>query len=97
MGFAFLGSQVINYDPNYVDPNFPNQPGGFDIYQSNYNDFGKMIMQIYTLGTYDNYPDDEAPSFQYAEANYAFFIVFIFLNMFLFVLVPGTIIYNKFR
>jgi hypothetical protein len=66
VGFAFLGSIVINYDPSYVDPNYPNHPGGYDTYQSNYNDFSKMIMQIYVLGTYDNYPDNQAPSFQYA-------------------------------
>jgi hypothetical protein len=66
VGFAFVGSKVINYDPNYVDPNFPNQPGSFDVYQSNYNSFTRMIMQIYTLGTYDNYPDNQIPSVQYA-------------------------------
>ena len=97
VGFAFVGSEVINYDPSFVDARFPNQPGGYDVYQSNYNNFGLMIMQIYALATYDNYPDNQAPSIQYREANYIFYIVFIFLNMFLFVLVPGTIIYNKFR
>lgn len=54
-------------------------------------------MQMYVLGSYDNYPDNQTPAIQYSEGNYAFFIIFIFLNMFLFVLVPGTIIYNKFR
>jgi hypothetical protein len=97
LGFAFLGSVVINYDQNFVDPKYPNYPAKFDVYQSNFNNFQKMIMQIYVLGTYDNYPDNQTPSIQYEEANYVFYIVFIFLNMFLFVLVPGTIIYNKFR
>lgn len=57
---------MINYDSSYVDPKYDGQPGRYDKYQSNFNDFTLMIMQIYTLGTYDNYPDNQTPSIQYA-------------------------------
>jgi len=56
-----------------------------------------MIYQIYGLSTYDNFPDNQTPAIQYYKPNYIFFAVFIFLNMFFFASVPGTLIYNKIR
>ena len=64
---------------------------------SNYNNLSMMIFQTYVLSTYDNYPDNQMLAFQNHEPNYVYFIVFIFLNMFLFVEIPATIFYNKFR
>lgn len=56
-----------------------------------------MIFQTYALATYDNYPDNQILAVQNYEPNTIYFIVFIFLNMFLFASIPGTIFYNKFR
>jgi len=49
------------------------------------------------VATYDSYPDNQLIAVQNYEPNYLFFIVFIFLNMFLFSSIPGSLIYNKFR
>lgn len=97
VGYAYVASVTITYDPNHTDPNFPNQPNGFDLYASNYNQFKYMIYQIYALATYDNYPDTTVFSLQSYEPNQICWTVFIFLNMFLFATIPGTLIYNKFR
>ena len=56
-----------------------------------------MIYQMYALATYDNFPDNQTPTIQFYQPNYIFFAVFIFLNMFFFASVPGTLIYNKIR
>jgi uncharacterized SAM-binding protein YcdF (DUF218 family) len=63
----------------------------------NYNDLGKMIYQVYAVGTYDFYPDNQILAVQNYQPNYIFFIVFIFFNLFLFTPIPGGLIYNKFR
>ena len=97
VGFAFIGSQSITFDPNYVDPNYPNIPYIADPYYNNYNDFGKMIYQMYGVATYDFYPDFQTLATQNYQPNYIFFAVFVFLNLFLFATIPGAVIYNKFR
>jgi len=56
-----------------------------------------MIFITYVTATYDSYPDNQIRAIQNSELNYMFFIVFIFLNMFLFSSIPGSLIYNKFR
>lgn len=94
VGFAFIGSQTLTFDPNYQDPDFPTP---FDPLKSNYNDLGKMIYQVYAVGTYDFYPDNQILAVQNYEPNYIFFIVFIFFNLFLFTPIPGGLIYSKFR
>lgn len=56
-----------------------------------------MIYHMYCVATYDFYPDFQILSVQNLEANYIFYIVFVFFNMFLFALIPGAVIYNKVR
>lgn len=56
-----------------------------------------MIFVMYVTATYDSYPDNQLVAIQDYEPNYFFFIIFIFLNMFLFSSIPGSIVYNKFR
>ena len=65
ISWAYLGSIVISYDSSFIDPNYPNQPVGYDLYASNFNSFTYMIMQQYALATYDNYPDVQIPAIQY--------------------------------
>jgi uncharacterized SAM-binding protein YcdF (DUF218 family) len=63
----------------------------------NYNDLGKMIFQVYAVGTYDFYPDNQVLAVQNYQPNYIFYIVYILFNLFLFTPIPGGLIYNKFR
>ena len=56
-----------------------------------------MIFSMYILSSFDNYPDNEWFSIQNYKPNYIFFVVFIFLNYFLFTIIPGSLVYNKFR
>lgn len=93
-GWALIGSRALTFDSNYVDPNFPQN---IDPYKSNYTDLGKMIFVVYVLATYDSYPDNDILAIQNYEPNYIYFIIFIFLNMFLFSSIPGSLIYIKFR
>jgi hypothetical protein len=51
--WALIGIAVINWDPNYTDPNFP-LPA--DYYRYDYGNLATMIYDIYALNTYDNYP-----------------------------------------
>jgi hypothetical protein len=94
VGFAFVGSLTITIDPSYVDKD---DPQTFDELKMNYNNLGKMIYQIYAVGTYDFYPDNQILAVQNYQLNYIFFIIFIFFNLFLFTPIPGGLIYNKFR
>jgi hypothetical protein len=94
VGFAFVGSLTLTFDPAYVDPDFPQ---AMDPLKTNYNDLGKMIYQIYAAGTYDFYPDNQILAVQNYQPNYIFYIVFVFFNLFLFTPIPGGLIYNKFR
>jgi len=92
--FALIGSRTLTFNPIFVDPT---NPISFDNYKSNYNHLGYMIYQVYAVATYDFYPDNAILAVQNYEPNYIFFIVFIFLNMFIFVSIPGGLIYAKFR
>lgn len=56
-----------------------------------------MIFIVYVTATYDSYPDNQTLAIQNFEPNYIYFIIFIFMNMFLFSSIPGSLIYIKFR
>ncbi len=56
-----------------------------------------MIFIVYVTATYDSYPDNQLVALRSSIYFYAFFIVFIFLNMFLYSSIPGTLIFDKFR
>lgn len=94
VAFALIGSNTLTIDPNYIDPNYP-QP--FDPYKTNYQNLGHMIFMVYVTATFDSYPDNQTLAIQNHEPNIIFFITFIFLNMFLFSSIPGSLIYLKFR
>ena len=99
VGFALIGSRTITFNPSFVDPDprWANVPYPADEYLNNYNNMSRMIYFVYGMGTWDYYPDFQLLAVQNFEANYIFFIVFIFFNMFLFAAIPGAVIYNKFR
>ena len=56
-----------------------------------------MIFITYILGTYDSYPDNQLPAIEENTWYYCMFILYIFLNMFIFSSIPGSIIFDKFR
>lgn len=55
-----------------------------------------MIFIVYVMGTYDAYPDNQIPAIQSNTFYYGIFILFIFLNMFIFTSIPGSIVFDKF-
>jgi hypothetical protein len=49
------------------------------------------------MSSYDSYPDNQLVAIRQNNAYYAIFIVFILLNVFFFVVIPATLIFNSFR
>lgn len=93
-GWALIGSRSLTLDAEFRDPTFPQT---IDPYKNDYANLPHMIFIVYVTATYDSYPDNQFLAVQNYEPNYIFFIVFIFLNMFLFSSIPGSLVYNKFR
>ena len=56
-----------------------------------------MIFITYILGTYDSYPDNQIPAIEENNWYYCMFILYIFLNMFIFTSIPGSLIFDRFR
>jgi hypothetical protein len=94
VGYSLLGNRALTFDPNYKDPNFPQN---VDPYKTNYGDLVHMIFNVYVTSSYDSYPDNQILAIQNYELNYLYFIIFIFMNMFLFSSIPGSLIYLVFR
>jgi hypothetical protein len=95
-GFALVGSRSLTFSSSFVDPD-PRYAQNVDPYKNDITNLAHMIFVVYVTATYDSYPDNQTLIIQNYEPNYIFFIVFIFLNMFLFSSIPGSLIYNKFR
>ena len=88
VGYAFIGNKTLTFDPSYVDPDFPQY---VDPYRTNYDNLSSMIFIVYVTATYDAYPDNQTLAIQNQESNYIYFLVFVFLNMFLFSSIPGSL------
>lgn len=56
-------------------------------------DLDRMIFITYILGTYDSYPDNQLPAIEQNNWYYCCFIMYIFLNMFIFSSIPGSLIF----
>ena len=56
-----------------------------------------MIFIMYVLSSYDGFPETQFPAIRESFGIYWFFILFIFLNNFLFLTIPTTILFNSFR
>jgi hypothetical protein len=94
VSYALIGSRSLTFDPNYQDPNYPI---AFDSYKTDYTSLNHMIFIVYVTASYDSYPDNQLLSIQNHEPNYMYYIAFIFLNMFLFSSIPGSLIYLRYR
>lgn len=86
LSFAIVGSKLLNVVPD-----------GSDDYRMNYTSVDKNIFITYVLATYDSYPDNQMDAIQQFMPNYFYFILFVFLNMFLFSSIPGSLIYTQFK
>jgi hypothetical protein len=93
-GWALIGCRTLTFDPTYVDPNYPQY---MDPYKNNYSNLGSMIFVVYVTATYDSFPDNQVLAVQNSQGNYTYFAIFVFINMFLFSSIPGSLIYLKFR
>lgn len=85
--FALMANQFFEFPPGYV----------LDDYKENYPNLIRAIYVIYTMSSYDSYPDNQHVALRWSEWCYAFFITFILFNVFFFVTIPATIIFNSFR
>ena len=55
-----------------------------------------MIFIIYITGSYDAYPDNQIVSFLQSQWYEIFFVIFIFLNMFVFSSIPGSLLFDSY-
>ena len=85
--FAVIANQVIEI-PEGTE---------YDKFRDNYSSLGKCIFVFYVLSSYDSYPDNQMVAIKQSMWIYAFFIFFIILNVFFFVTIPTTILFNSFR
>lgn len=86
VSFAILGSSIIKIPEGTV----------FDENTENYNSLSKMVFIMYICSTHDSYPDNQLLAVQQSQYYYGFFIAFIFLNMFLYSSIPGSLLFNTF-
>lgn len=56
VSFALVANQIVRFPPDWK----------FDQYASNYPDFIKSIYIIYTLSSYDAYPDNQYPAVRWS-------------------------------
>jgi hypothetical protein len=87
VGFGVVCHQIVQL-PDDVE---------VDEFTNNYRDLGKTIFIMYVMSTYDAYPDNQLVAIRTSLWIYGFFIIFIFLNVFFFVTIPATIVFNSFR
>ena len=52
---------------------------------------------MYILSSYDSFPDNQQIALNANVYYYAFFVIFIFFNVFFFVVIPATLIFQSFR
>lgn len=91
LAFAIVGTVFIHM------PESAKQKADYDPILNNYQELSRMIFITYITGTHDSYPNNQLPAIQANIYYYGFFIGFIFLNMFLFTSIPGSLLFDCFR
>lgn len=84
--FALIGNILIKVPETATVDEFTN----------NYNDLGHMIFNVYVCGSYDSFPDNQLLAFEISKWFQLFFVFFIFLNMFLFSSIPGSLLFDTY-
>jgi hypothetical protein len=87
VSFAVVANQIIQLPKTQEE--YP--------YNENYSQLSKTIFIFSALTTYDSYPDNQIIAVKNNLWIYGFFIAFVFLNLFFFVSIPTTILFNSFR
>lgn len=93
--FSYIGLKVIGNLDGKVE---------YDPYASNFDSFMNAFSVIYTMLTYDGYPDNILPAYStfsfnfldYSKMYLFYFMVFLNLNIFLFQPVPVSIIFEQY-
>ena len=84
--FALVGSVLIQVPSGTVTDTFTN----------NYSSLGHMIFIVYVTGSYDAFPDNQLLAFEISQWFQIFFLLFVFLNMFLFSSIPGSLLFDSY-
>lgn len=84
--FALVGNILIDVPQGTTTDPFTN----------NYSSLSHMIFIIYVTGSYDAFPDNQLVAFQISQWFKLFFLGFVFLNMFLFSSIPGSLLFDCF-
>lgn len=84
--FALVGNTLIQVPEDTTTDNFTN----------NYTTLGNMVFVIYVTGSYDAFPDNQLLSFSISQWFEAFFLLFVFLNMFLFSSIPASLLFDSY-
>lgn len=84
--FALVGNILIQVPEGTVTDSFTN----------NYSSLGNMVFIIYVTGSYDAFPDNQLLSFSISQWFEAFFLLFVFLNMFLFSSIPASLLFDSY-
>ena len=65
-----------------------------DTFTNNYSSLSHMIFIVYVNGSYDAFPDNQLLAFSISQWFEAFFLLFVFLNMFLFSSIPSSLLFD---
>jgi hypothetical protein len=84
--FALVGNVLIEVPEGTATDSFTN----------NYSSLGHMIFIMYVTGSYDAFPDNQLLAFSISQWFEIFFLLFVFLNMFLFSSIPGSLLFDCF-
>lgn len=84
--FALVGNILIQVPEGTVT----------DTFTDNYSSLGHMIFIMYVTGSYDAFPDNQLLAFSISQYFEVFFLLYIFLNMFLFSSIPGSLLFDCF-
>lgn len=69
----------------------------YNYYSQNFNDFLITTNLLYTLITFDCYPDFMLPAIQYSQLYLAFFIPYTVLLFMILLPIPVAIVFEAFR
>lgn len=84
--FALVGNTLIQVPEGTETDSFTN----------NYTTLGNMVFVVYVTGSYDAFPDNQLLAFSISQWFEVFFLLFVFLNMFLFSSIPASLLFDSY-
>ena len=85
--YSLIGTQTLRLDDSIQ----------INEYTSDYSDLNRMIFIMYINASTDAYPDNNFRAIESSTWNYIYFILFTFLNFFIFSVIPASLVYYTFR